>query len=278
MDCDSFVFPAPQSSYTKDDFPGDLIFLPRRTRTEHPDPTLPIPCLYLPCTGKGSSKVLIYFHGNAEDLGLSMQLLEHLRSSLKVHVLALEYPGYGIYPGQPSAEQMLEDALSVWEYLTLELGLKRSEIILFGRSLGSGPAIELAAHANPCALLLMTAYLSIREVVRSLAGTLASYLVHERFRNIDNIKDVRCPTFLIHGQRDTLIPSSHSQDLHSACGGPASLLLSNDMDHNEFDFYEDLSHPILFFLKQCGVTTGPVDNSSAAIAGTKTAPYMLSFP
>ena len=54
--------------------------------------------------------------------------------------------------------------------------LKHSDIILFGRSLGSGPAIELAAHVNPCALLLMTAYLSIREVVKNLAGTLASHL------------------------------------------------------------------------------------------------------
>ena len=167
----------------------------------HNDPSLPIPCLYLPCLnqGKGSTKLLVYFHGNAEDLGLAMELLEHLRSSLKVHVLAMEYPGYGIYPGPPSDTQILEDALSVWEYLTMEMGVKRGEIILFGRSLGSGPAIELAAHANPCALLLMTAYLSIREVVRSLAGVLASFLVHERFRNIDNIGDVKCPTFLIHG-------------------------------------------------------------------------------
>lgn len=166
-----------------------------------------------------------------------------------MHVLAVEYPGYGIYPGPCSAEAILEDALSVWEFLTIEMGIKRSEIMLFGRSLGSGPAIELAAHVNPCALLLMTAYLSIREVVKSLAGTLASYLVHERFRNIDHIREVRCPTFLIHGQRDTLIPPEHSQRLHAACGGPASLLLSHDMDHNEFDFYEDLSHPFAFFLE-----------------------------
>ena len=90
------------------------------------------------------------------------------------------------------------------------MDLKRSEIIIFGRSLGSGPAIELAAQVEPCALLLMTAYLSIREVVASLAGRLASYMVHERFRNLDNIRDVRCPTFLIHGQKDTLIPATHS--------------------------------------------------------------------
>ena len=90
------------------------------------------------------------------------------------------------------------------------MGILSTDIILFGRSLGSGPAIELAAHVNPAALLLMTAYVSIREVVASLAGRMASYMVKERFLNIESIKDVRCPTFLIHGLRDTLIPPTHS--------------------------------------------------------------------
>ena len=52
----------------------------------------------------GSQKLLLYFHGNAEDLGLAWEILDHLRSSLKIHVLAMEYPGYGIYPGPTSAE------------------------------------------------------------------------------------------------------------------------------------------------------------------------------
>jgi fermentation-respiration switch protein FrsA (DUF1100 family) len=90
------------------------------------------------------------------------------------------------------------------------MGLSPNDIILFGRSLGTGPATELAAFVQPCALLLMTAYTSIRNVITSIAGKLAGFLVYERFRNIDNIKLVTCPTFLIHGSKDTLIPSSHS--------------------------------------------------------------------
>lgn len=90
------------------------------------------------------------------------------------------------------------------------MNIDQKDIILFGRSIGTGPATELAAYVQPCALLLMTAYLSIRSVVSNVAGKLAGYLIYERFRNIDNIKNVTCPTFLIHGQKDTLIPSSHS--------------------------------------------------------------------
>lgn len=58
----------------------------------------------------------------------------------------MEYPGYGIYPGKPTAEGILEDALSVWEYLTKNMCIDAKDIILFGRSLGTGPATELAAY------------------------------------------------------------------------------------------------------------------------------------
>ena len=118
MDFNYFIFPAPDSSYTADEFSQDLIYIPWINQIfGHSDASLPIPCLYLPYT-QGSSKLIIYFHGNAEDLGLAYELLDHLKNSLKVHVLAIEYPGYGIYPGTPSAEAILEDALTVWDYLT----------------------------------------------------------------------------------------------------------------------------------------------------------------
>lgn len=82
---------------------------------------------------------------------------------------------------------------------------------------------------------------------------MASKLVRDRFRNIDKMAEVRCPTFLIHGMRDTLIPYQQSQQLHQACGGPAAAIYPMEMDHNEFDYVEDLVQPFAKFLKQCGV-------------------------
>ena len=77
-----------------------------------------IPCLFLPYSS-GSSKLLIYFHGNAEDIGLSYEMLDHLRSSLKINVLAVEYPNYGIYedPDGCNSEKITEDAVYVFEYV-----------------------------------------------------------------------------------------------------------------------------------------------------------------
>ena len=89
--------PAQSSSYTFKELQNDIIFVPRiKTEEICRQDEIPIPCLYLPCT-EGSSKLLILFHGNAEDIGHVYALAKHISLALKVHVLVPEYPGYGIY-------------------------------------------------------------------------------------------------------------------------------------------------------------------------------------
>ena len=90
---------------------------------------------------------------------------------MKMHVLAVEYPGYGLYKtSKPDEEKMKIDAEAVYEFLTKHIGIKESNIILFGRSMGSGPATYLASQKKPAALLLMSAYTSIKDVARSMLG------------------------------------------------------------------------------------------------------------
>eukprot|EP00347_Sterkiella_histriomuscorum_P012039 403370124 len=197
---------------------------------------------------------MLYFHGNAEDIGLATELLDYFRTLMRVHVIAMEYPGYGIYDGSPDAQQILDDAQSLYVYLTKVQKLDESQILIFGRSIGSGPATFLAAQFNPCSLLLMSPFKSIRDIVLGQAGKLASQLINDRFRNIDLIDKVTCPTFIVHGQRDTLISCSHSHELLKKCAGVCSLNLPPEMDHNEFDFNEHLITPYSHFLRQCQIS------------------------
>lgn len=258
MEINGLLFPAPRSTYSDDTFPGEMIWIPR-------DNSAPLPCLYLSCP-RGSSKVLLYFHGNAEDVGLAYELMDHLRSTLMIHVLAVEYPGYGLYAGKSTAAQILQDAESVYSYFTESIGVSPRDIFVFGRSIGSGPATWLAATKKPGVLLLMSAYTSIRGVVKSIVGSLFMYLVKERFKNIELMPTVTCPTFIVHGQQDKLIHYSNSQHLHEACNGPCSLILPAEMDHNEFDFFDDLSLPFSAFLIQCGISVFPDSVSSAFLS------------
>lgn len=252
MELNRIIFPAPNQSYNPEDYPEHLIWIPKI-----PD-VLSIPCLFLQFA-EGSSKLIIYFHGNAEDLGLSYDILDTLKSVLHVHVLAVEYPGYGVYTGSPNAQSILNDAECVYDFV-IGLGFKPENIIVFGRSIGSGPATYLARNRKICCLMLMSPYTSIKQAAKNIAGKLGERLVKERFENIKNMPFITCPTFLVHGLQDTVIPYHHSQKLHDLCKGPSSLFLPSKMSHNNFDYCDDLILPIATFLSQSGITVQPVDD------------------
>jgi len=77
--------------------------------------------------------------------------------------------------------------------------------MLMGRSIGTGVAIQVAALRNPSALVMISPFTSIKEVAKNLFGSL-SFLVKERFKSLDYAPNVTCPTLIIHGKLDTLIP------------------------------------------------------------------------
>ena len=76
-----------------------------------------VPFISIPYTDE-SSRLLLYFHANAEDALLAEEFLMPIKESLKVHVLSIEYPGYGVYDGAPSEEKINQDAETVFDHLT----------------------------------------------------------------------------------------------------------------------------------------------------------------
>ena len=259
MEINSILFPSPPPSYTKETFPDELIWVPSSSH-----PSTKIPCLLLQSV-QGSSKLLIYFHGNAEDIGLAYEMTDLIRTSLQIHVLVMEYPGYGLYAGKTKAETILQDADSVYDFASCILGFASQDIFAFGRSIGSGPATAIARSRGLGSLFLMSAYTSIKDVVENVAGKFAKKLVAERFRNIDNMPFVNCPTLLIHGVLDTLIPFSHSQELQIACSGITQLVLPKEMDHNYFDYYDDLLVPMASFLDSARIDLRPENLSDGIV-------------
>lgn len=154
---------------------------------------------------------------------------------------------------EANEENILDDAEYVYDYLNKVLGIEEQNILIFGRSMGSGPATHVASKRKPGSLLLMSSFKSIRAIAEDQAGRFLKYLIQDRFKNIEKIRKVTSPTFLVHGMMDKLIPYKHSKDLHDACGAPCSLILPTRMDHNDFDFCEDLITPYYHFLKQCKI-------------------------
>lgn len=168
-----------------------------------------------------------------------------------MHVLAVEYPGYGLYKqGKPDAEKMREDCEAIYDYLTQVCGIKESDIILFGRSMGSGPTSFLSSKKACHSILLMSGFMSIKDAAKYLFGwgSFMSWMVIERFRNIDYIAQAKCPCFIMHGIKDNLIPYQHAIELNKVCPHISVLNLIPDMDHNEFKLIEDLVNPFKKFI------------------------------
>jgi fermentation-respiration switch protein FrsA (DUF1100 family) len=79
--------------------------------------------------------------------------------------------------------------------------------------MGSGPASLLAAEFNPRALILVSAYTTVKQAAAQVAGSFLAFFLSEHFNNIESLKKTRCPVMIIHGERDELIPPAHGRTL-----------------------------------------------------------------
>ena len=143
-----------------------------------------------------------------------MKKINLFKFKLKVKIIAVEYPGYGVYTTHKSSSQLIkEDAIAVYDYLVKKVGYEEKNIVVLGRSIGSGPASYIASIRQPGALIMMSSFCSLKSVVKDHVGSLHNIL-KERFDNLETIKKVTCPSFFIHGLQDKLISFQHSQKLH----------------------------------------------------------------
>jgi pimeloyl-ACP methyl ester carboxylesterase len=230
------IFPAPRPSYVAETYRRHLCWLPWNPDISpklSSDPRVPngIPCMWLPA--QRAANVMLFLHGNAEDLGMSFTFVRHMRDQFKVNVLAVEYPGYGLLSGaEPSEEAVNEVALTVFRFLVDEMHVKYERIYIFGRSIGTGPAVQLASQFPIGGLILVSPFTSIKAAIEAIAGTLAALFFRERFPNSALISNVQCPTLFIHGEKDSLIPADHSLQLFKRCRARKLFITPPRMEHN----------------------------------------------
>lgn len=186
-----------------------------------------IPCIYLKRTPSSQLQsnqkkpmLLIYFHGNGEDLFDIITISKLFNNGLKVRlvdkcdVLCPEYPGYSLYLNMEASEEtILNDALQVVHFAKNELGFQLDQMLIVGRSIGSGPAVHLASLLPIGLLVLISPFTSIKSVAKVVAGVFGEALVRQRFDNLAKIGQGKSPILLIHGDQDTLIPLSQSEAL-----------------------------------------------------------------
>ena len=245
MDLNGLVFPSPKFDFSVvKQFIDELIFIPSNL------PEKKIPCLFIhDKTSKSSKNFLIVFHGNAEDIFSAYNLGASLHKKIGMNIIIVEYPGYSIYKGESNADDILQNTTSIYDFIKSEFNLEDRNIFVFGRSIGTSPAIYLASVRKPNALFVISSFTSIRAVADNVVGPL-KYLLKERLSSKNYIKNVTCPILFVHGQSDPLIPFKETLLLKQLCDCPFEVFLPEYMTHNEFDLDEDIIEPINAFIKR----------------------------
>lgn len=167
-----------------------------------------------------------FFYGNAESLG-DVEPLLHEFHRRGFAVFAIDYPGYGLSTGAPSEKSIYAATRAAAVHLRDGLGVPLASVIAVGRSLGGGPAVELAATERLAGLVLQSTFLSAFRVV-----TRWPVLPFDRFRNLAKLPRVSCPVLVIHGTADEVIPLAHGKTLHARARPPKSSLWVERAGHN----------------------------------------------
>ncbi len=169
-----------------------------------------------------------FFHGNAESLGDLEPFLLVLRDA-GFAVVAHDYPGYGLSSGSPSETAIYASARAVRTFMREDLKIPASRTLMYGRSLGGGPAVQMAKEETPAGLVLECAFASVFRVV-----TRWRVLPFDQFENESKIPDVKCPVLVMHGEADEVIPFRHGEALFAAAKEPKRALWIPGAHHNDF--------------------------------------------
>eukprot|EP00927_Polykrikos_kofoidii_P066324 TRINITY_DN6194_c0_g1_i2.p1 TRINITY_DN6194_c0_g1~~TRINITY_DN6194_c0_g1_i2.p1 ORF type:complete len:605 (+),score=101.13 TRINITY_DN6194_c0_g1_i2:213-2027(+) len=224
------LFPTPEASYGADDFPEELIWIPRNLDPETSGPEDCIPCLLI--LSPSARFTVLYLHSNAEDLGRCYGFCSLVRHQFQVHVVAVEYPGYGICPGgQASEESVTDNAFVAFRFIRETLEWPLDGIILLGRSIGCGPALSVAVQHNVYGVAIVCPFLSVQELCKDHIGVFAR-LINDRFANKDHVPLLESPLLIVHGKKDVVVPVSHGERLYQLCRSRKRFVSPAEMEHN----------------------------------------------
>lgn len=197
-----------------------------------------------------SANALLWCYGNAGNMCLALppDRVRTWQDELDVSILQFDYPGYGKSEGSASESGLYAAADAALKWLGDAQKIPSVSTVIFGQSLGSGVAVDLAAR-NPCrALVLLSPFTSTPDVAQDMYKILpAKLLMRNRFDSLSKIGSCQAPVFIAHGTCDQLVSFSQGQKLHEAAGTPKEFYAMEGCNHDG-PFASDLLPRIRAFL------------------------------
>jgi len=192
-------------------------------------------------------KTIIYFHGNAGKLENRIHKLNHFKD-MDVNFLIIAWRGFSGNKGKPSEKGLYIDANSAIKWLK-KLGLKEKDIILYGESLGTGVATEIAQSNNYAGLILETPFTSMIEAAKNFYPYIpVSLLLKDKYDNQNKIKNINTPVLVMHGEVDQIVPFWMGKKIYEIANQPKYSHFTKFDDHM-MEYDEKLLYALKTFFK-----------------------------
>jgi uncharacterized protein len=194
--------------------------------------------------GKSAARAVMYFGGNAEEV--SWMLDDAARRTPEVGWLLVDYRGYGSSDGSPSEAALVADALRWYDQISKQY----EKVYLFGRSLGSGVAVQLAAQRPIAGLILVAPFDSLVAVGKRHYPFLpVDWMLKHRFDSLALAPAIKAPLLCIVASHDEIIPAEHAKRLYEAWGGEKRWVALEGAGHNSTDNAANYWTSIVAFLR-----------------------------
>ncbi len=200
---------------------------------------------------RAGAPTLVYFHGNAGHLGVrATKLAPYLEAGYGG--LLTSWRGFSGNPGKPSERGLYDDGRAALAFLA-RAGVSPDRVILYGESLGTGVAVQLATETKPAAVVLEAPYTSVPDIAAwRVPIAPVRPLVIDRYDSLAKIASVRAPLLVVHGELDSTIPARFGKRLFDAANDPKQGVFIKGAGH--LDLYEHgMAGIVLDFLRRHGL-------------------------
>ncbi len=190
---------------------------------------------------------LVYYGGNGEELSWNLPRFAELPVS---GILLVNYRGFGDSEGRPSAEALKTDATFILDEILEREGIDAGEVVLMGRSLGSGVAVHVAARRAVGGLILVTPFDRLSSIGAHHYPILpVRWLMRHEMDSVALAPEIEAPSLVVVAMRDGTVPPQYGQRLHQALGGSKEIATIAGADHNDLDGHAGYWRAVTGFLE-----------------------------
>ena len=175
-------------------------------------------------------KTILFLHGNAGSLENRIHKINHFKD-MNVNFLIVAWRGFSGNKGKPTEKGLYEDARSAVRWLKSQ-GIKENNIIIYGESLGTGVATEIAQNKNFGGIILESPFTSMIDAGKDKYPYLpVKLLLKDKYESDKKIKNVKSPILIMHGKVDNIVPFHMGEKMYELANEPKYYYFSEYDDH-----------------------------------------------